>query len=434
MRIKTRYSGKRAFYYNDINKMLNRLKATFTTEKTIFVLLNIWLAGVFLSPTSKQHYQFFILSVVLSAFWLIFSRKINYASFLKSKVILAALLYALLFLISIAWSSDPDFSAKSKDIKTFLYLIFFAIVFLYAFNGQSSKLITSIKFLIISAVISFFINLYIFYGINAESIFARFSGMGRLWNPLWAAAMYGAAALTILAILLDKFHQFKPVIRGLLLFAYFMMLGAVVLTQSRTPIAAMLMLSLFIVMVSQQSLRIKMSVILTSVIIGLVALLYSFPFIQEQMARGQSYRLDLWLGFMERATEHLILGHGGGANVPISSPVEYVDGWYHYHSTYIASLVEMGLVGLFLHLLIIVTTLSAAWKMRDIFIVRVAAIIFIYTCILGITFGHGILTRMNSQWLIFWMPLLVIAMYEIRKNQMSVRKDSSEFQSAITRD
>lgn len=409
--------------------MLNRLKNAPAYEKTIFVLMNIWLAGFFLSPTGKQHYQFFILSIVLSAFWLIFSQKINYKSLLNSKVILAGLLYALFFLISIAWSNDPGIAAKSKDIKTFLYLISFALVFLYVINGQSTRLTTVVNILIAAAVISLLINLYIFYGFNGKAISARFSGMGRLWNPLWAAAMYGAAALTILAILLDKFHQFKPVFRGLLLFAYVMMLGAVVLTQSRTPIAATLMLSLFIVMVSQQSLRIKMSVILTSGIIGVAALLYSLPFLEEQMARGQSYRLDLWFGFMERATEHLILGHGGGANVPISSPVEYVDGWYHYHSTYIASLVEMGLVGLFLHLLIIVTTLSAAWKMRDNFIVKVAAIIFIYTCILGITFGHGILTRMNSQWLIFWMPLLVTAMYEIRNNKMSVRNDALDVQS-----
>ncbi|AFI85257.1 hypothetical protein Q7A_2457 [Methylophaga nitratireducenticrescens] len=409
--------------------MLNRLKNAPAYEKTIFVLMNIWLAGYFLSPTNKQHYQFFILSIVLSAFWLIFTQKINYRSLLKSKVIISALLYALLFLISIAWSNDLGFSEKFKDIKTFLYLIFFALVFLYVINSQSARLTTVINILIISAVISLCINVYLFYGVNAEPISARFSGMGRLWNPLWAAAMYGAMALAILAILLDKFNQLKPIFRSFLILVFILMVGAVVLTQSRTPIAAMLLLALFTVIMSQQSLKMKVSVLLTSGIIGLMALLYFLPFIQEHMARGQSYRLDLWFGFIERATEHLILGHGGGSNVPISSLVEEVDGWYHYHSTYIASLVEMGLAGLFLHLLLIVTTLSAAWKMRDIFIVKVAAIVFIYTCILGITFGHGILTRMNSQWLIFWMPLVVIAMYEIHNNNVSVRNDSLEFQS-----
>ncbi|HCD05961.1 MAG: hypothetical protein CMH21_04150 [Methylophaga sp.] len=408
--------------------MLNRLKSFPAAEKTIFVLMNIWLAGFFLSPTGKQHYQFFILSIVLSAFWLIFAQKINYRSLLNSKVLMSASFYALLFLISIAWSNDLGFSAKFKDIKTFLYLIFFALVFLYVINGQSKRMITVVNILIVAAVISLLINLFVFYAINGEDMSARFFGMGRLWNPLWAAAMYGATALTILAILLDKFNQFKPVFRGMFLLAYVLMLGAVVLTQSRTPIAATIMLSLFIVMVSQQSLKIKISVILTSGIIGVITLLYSLPFIQEQMGRGQSYRLDLWFGFIERAKEHLFLGHGGGSNVPISSPVDYVDGWYHYHSTYVASLVEMGLAGLFLHLLLIVTTLSAAWKMRNIFIVKVAAIVFIYTCILGITFGHGILTRMNSQWLIFWMPLLVIAIYEISSNKMSVRNDSPDVQ------
>ncbi|HAO25212.1 MAG TPA: hypothetical protein DCQ49_08995, partial [Methylophaga sp.] len=267
--------------------MLNRLKSFPAAEKTIFVLMNIWLAGFFLSPTGKQHYQFFILSIVLSAFWLIFAQKINYRSLLNSKVLMSASFYALLFLISIAWSNDLGFSAKFKDIKTFLYLIFFALVFLYVINGQSKRMITVVNILIVAAVISLLINLFVFYAINGEDMSARFFGMGRLWNPLWAAAMYGATALTILAILLDKFNQFKPVFRGMFLLAYVLMLGAVVLTQSRTPIAATIMLSLFIVMVSQQSLKIKISVILTSGIIGVITLLYSLPFIQEQMGRGQ---------------------------------------------------------------------------------------------------------------------------------------------------
>ena len=227
--------------------MLNRLKSFPAAEKTIFVLMNIWLAGFFLSPTGKQHYQFFILSIVLSAFWLIFAQKINYRSLLNSKVLMSASFYALLFLISIAWSNDLGFSAKFKDIKTFLYVI----------NGQSKRMITVVNILIVAAVISLLINLFVFYAINGEDMSARFFGMGRLWNPLWAAAMYGATALTILAILLDKFNQFKPVFRGMFLLAYVLMLGAVVLTQSRTPIAATIMLSLFIVMVSQQSLKIK---------------------------------------------------------------------------------------------------------------------------------------------------------------------------------
>ena len=141
------------------------------------------------------------------------------------------------------------------------------------------------------------------------------------------------------------------------------------------------------------------------------------------MVRGQSYRLDLWLGFIGRAKEHLILGHGGGAKVPIHAPGEFVHGWYHYHSVYIGSLVELGLAGLLLHIVIIITVLNTAWRLRDNFYVRAAVLLFIYACIIGITFAHGILTRMNTQWLLFWMPLLVIAMYEIKNNKISVRSD-----------
>lgn len=377
-------------------------------------------------PFSKQHYQSFIITIVLSAFWLIFSYKINYRAIFKSKVMVVAMAYATLFLISITWSNDPTWNDKFKDVKTFLYLLFFAIVFLYSLDGKSSRLISLINYFIVAAVVSLFINLYVFYGLNHEPLSARFAGLGRLWNPLWAAAMYGAAALIVISMLFNKFTALKPTVKYALILSYILLFIAIVLTQSRTPIAAVILMSFIALMFSNQSIKTKLMLTLIGGIIAFSVLIYFLPVLYEYtVVRGQSYRLDLWLGFFERAREHLILGHGGGSTVAIQAPGEFVDGWYHYHSTYLASLVEMGIVGLILHLVVILTTLKIAWKLRDNFYVKTAAFVFIYACILGLTFGHGILTRMNTQWLIFWMPVLIIAMYEIRYHERSVRRHSS---------
>lgn len=402
--------------------MFSCLRNTTNMDKVIFALLNIWLLGFFLLPSSKLHYQIFLVSVVMSGFWLIFTLKLQYKVFLHSSVLRIALLYALFFFISVAWSNDSGFAEKSKDIKTFLYLIFFALVFLFALDGQSKRLTLMIISLLVAAALSLLINLVLFYGVEAEPLRSRFAGMGRLWNPLWASAMYGATALIALSILLEKFAVLTRMHRGLLVLLYLSMLTAVLLTQSRTPIAAVMLLSLLLIMMSGLSVRIKSAVLSASLFSGGLLLLVFLPIVQNFIARGQSYRLDLWLGFIERAKEHLIFGHGGGSTVPISSSVEQVDGWYHYHSTYIASLVEMGLIGLTLHLVMILTVLSAAWKMRSSYEVRLAVVIFVYVCILGLTFGHGILTRMNTQWLLYWMPLLVIVMHELKYQQLSVRR------------
>lgn len=386
--------------------------------------MSVWILGFFLLPFSKQHYQVFIATIVLSAFWLIFSRKINYQALIRSKIMLVSFVYAALFLISLSWSNLETFSDKLKEVKTFLYLIFFSFVFLYSLDGKSQRLNGLIYYLIIAAIFSLFINAGFFFCINGEPVSARFFGLGRLWNPLWAAAMYGGVALIIIAILIEKYAQLKLSMRCALILSYILLVIAVFLTQSRTPIAAVVVMSFIAFFISEKNIKTKLIFAAITILVAGVVSTYLFPIIYEHMIeRGQSYRLDLWLGFIERAKEHLIFGHGGGANVPIHAPGEFVHGWRHYHSTYIGSLVELGLVGLTLHLIIIGTVLKTAWDLRANFYVRTSALLFIYACILGLTFAHGILTRMNTQWLLFWMPLLIIAMYEIRYNGLSVRND-----------
>lgn len=394
------------------------------SDKVTFIAMSIWILGFFLIPFPRQHYQIFIVTVVLSAFWLIFTQKINYRALVKSKIILVSFAYAALFLISLSWTNLEALSDKLKEVKTFLYLIFFSFVFLYSIDGKSQRLSGLIHYLIIAAVLSLFINAFFFFGINDEPVSARFSGLGRLWNPLWAAAMYGGMALIILSILIEKYAQLKLSVKSALILSYILLVIAVFLTQSRTPVAAVVVMSFIAFFISEKSIKTKLIFAAVTILVAGVGSTYLFPIIYEQMMeRGQSYRLDLWLGFFERAKEHLIFGHGGGANVPINAPGEFVHGWRHYHSTYIGSLVELGLVGLALHLVIIGTVLKIAWNLRANFYVRVSASLFIYACILGLTFAHGILTRMNTQWLLFWMPLLIIAMYEIHYNGLSVRND-----------
>lgn len=408
--------------------MFENIKNKYNTDKVVFTAMNVWVLGFFLMPFSRQHYQIFILTIVVSAFWLIFSLKINYSALIKSRVIQASFAYALFFFISIFWSNLDTLLEKSKEIKTFLYLIFFSLVFLYSLDGKSQRLIKLIHYLIVAAVLSLFINFYFFYGINNEPVSARFAGLGRLWNPLWAAAMYGGMALITLSILLDKYSELKSSIKLTLVLSYLLLVIAVFLTQSRTPIAAVVVLSFIIFFLSERTIKTKSIVTGVGIVICVAISIYLLPVIYEYtVTRGQSYRLDLWLGFFERAKEHLIFGHGGGSNVPIYAPGKFVHEWRHYHSTYIGSLVEMGLVGLTLHFIIIATVLKIAWNLRANFYVKTSGLLFIYTCIIGLTFGHGILTRMNTQWLLFWMPLLIIAMYEIRNNKMSVRNGSSEF-------
>lgn len=373
-------------------------------------------------PTSKLHYQMFLPIIVGSAFWLIFKAKLNYSALLQSRVFIAAMAYALLYAISLSWSNHEDFSGKFRDFKSVIYLIFFWLVILYAIDGQHKKLELTVKVFMIVGFVSVFVNASIFYGIHGEDIHGRFYGLGRLWSPLWSGAIYGALAVLSLAILLEKYTtlQRKQVI--FLIVAYLVFFAATVLSHSRTPIGAMIILSALVVMFSSISTANKLKIFVAAFVVSVVAIALLYPAFERDITRGQSYRLDLWMGFWERAKEHLLLGHGAGSRVSIIAPGEYVHDWRHYHNAYLGSLVELGIVGLLLHFVVIGVALHVAWQHRSNAYIRIAVAILLFTCLAKITFGQGIVTRMNVQWLLFWMPLIIISMYELKQKQLSIRR------------
>src|SRR5690606_17680243 len=106
--------------------------------------------------------------------------------------------------------------------------------------------------------------------------------------------------------------------------SYILFVLAVFLTQSRTPIFAVVLMSFVAVFFSNNTLKAKVIFLTISISIAVILLVLFFPVIYEYtMIRGQSHRLDLWLEFIERAREHLIFGHGGGSKVAIYAPGEF---------------------------------------------------------------------------------------------------------------
>ncbi len=401
-----------------------------SADKKIFFFVLLWLAGYFFSPTNKFHYQLFLLIFLSISIWLIIKGKVNFSGLLESKVFVVAGLYCAFYLLSLFWADGEMLSSRFQDFRRTLYLYIFWVVILYVLNGSQQKLELMFKVLIGAAVISFVLNAGIFYGLNDSGLEDRFAGLGRLWNPLFSGAIFGAMSLLTLMLLLGKYKIFSTTQRLSLMLAYAVFFSATLLSHSRTPIAAMLLMSFLALLFSQFSVKAKIG----GVIGGLLGLLAMFmalmPFFEKDITRGQSRRLELFSGFWERVKEHLLLGHGGGTKVEIIAKGEFVDGWHDYHNIYLGSLVELGLVGLILHIGLIVTGLFIAWSYRTQIYVAIAASIFVFACLIGLTFGEGLITRLNIQWFLFWMPLVVISMYELKLKGVSIRKREPKITTA----
>lgn len=380
----------------------------------IFLLSTFWIAGFFFFPTGKLHNQAFIALIVLPAFWIIFKLKITFIPFLKSKLFVLILIFSAYYAISTTWGNYERVGLQLSEIKRVLYLYAFWIVIFVAYNLDNTKSVILTKCLVFFAVISLCYNAIAFYAIDHHTIYDRFNGFGRMRNQLWFGALYGAMAIMMLLITLKPQNNQKLV--HFVIFILFFI--ANLLTHSRGPILSMFAVCVLIFFSSTLTLKSKLKISTIALIFFTVFAVSLYKYYLSDISRGQSYRLDLWLGFLQFTKNHLFLGHGAGVDVFIDAPGQLVDKWSHYHNIYLGSLIELGLIGLFLHLLIVIYTIYIGWHYKKYFEVDVALMIFIFTCLIGFTFGQGIITGTNAQWIIFWLPLAVIIMKDLEQKKL----------------
>jgi O-antigen ligase len=389
---------------------MNNLKLN--PYSSIFLLSIFWISGFFFFPTGQSHNQAFIVLFVLPAIWLILKLKIPFKPFFKSKIFWIAFLFCSYFAVSTLWGTYSKTSLLISELKRSLYLYLFWIIIFTSYYLDRPKLVLLAKYAVLAGLISIFYNAIVFYGLDHNTISDRLKGFGRLRNELWVGALYGSMALLMLILTLNANNQ-KRFLCFIIFTIFFI---ATLLTHSRGPILSMLAVSALIFFSSQLSIKSKIKIAAITLLIAVIGAIYLSKYYTADISRGQSYRLDLWLGFLKFTKDHLMLGHGAGVNVFIVAPGQFVNGWSHFHNIYLGTLIELGLIGLTLHLLLVVTTILVGWRHRKYLHVNVALMIFIFTCLIGITYGQGIITRINAQWIIFWLPLAVIIMHELEEN------------------
>ena len=377
----------------------------------IFYFSLIWISGFFYFPTGQLHNQAYILLFVIPSVWLLATSTIAFKPFLKSKLFCLAAAFCTYYVISTFWGTYADISLQISEFKRVIYLYFFWLIIFITYYLDDKKLATLGKTIIAFALFGLFINLIFFVYFSQHAADARFYGFGRLRNELWVAALFGAMAIFSLTL---SFHILtRKKYLYLLLFGIFF--AATLLTHSRGPILSMTAVSFLVVFTSKIHLKFKLLITVFAALLALVPFVFQAHFIQSDISRGQSYRLDLWLGFLELTKNHLIFGQGAGTNVYIDEPGKFVDGWSHYHNVYLGSLVEMGFVGLIFHLSLVFFTIIVGWRYRNNLAPNIALMVFIFSSLIGITYGQGVITRMNAQWIVFWLPLAVIIMWDMKR-------------------
>jgi len=387
-------------------------------QKLLPKLVMFWLMGYFFFPSNKLHYQAFIVIFVLGGLWLIFREKINFKLILRSKVLLAAVIFALYFMFSLFWSVGTPIEDRIGEIKSLIYLTVFGFLVFFSIRHSDDFFPQFLKWGGIVAAASLLFSCIMFYVVGEHSFSQRLHGYGRLWSPLWMAALYGAVAIVSITVLSFQSERLAKTNKLWLLLIFILALFAVIATHSRTAIATTFFVVALAFYSGTFSFKYKLTASALAAFLLMAVALFSLPNFENDLERGQSYRLDLWQGAMELVNEAPFFGYGAGSDTPISSTVSTVDGWHYYHSTYVATLVDLGFIGLALHMMLLMIAFIVAWKARENIIVRVSAFILLFSCLVSLTFGEGIISRMNVQWLLMWLPVLLIAYFEVEKRNV----------------
>jgi O-antigen ligase len=234
------------------------------------------------------------------------------------------------------------------------------------------------------------------------------------------AALYGAVSIVAVGILTSDEAHITTRQRYWLSFLAVVFFIAVLATQSRTAIAATVFVSLITIFCANSSYRLKLFNISVMMAVLLVFISLSLSMLDRMVDRGQSQRLNIWQGAAELIIEKPLFGYGAGSDVQIDTEEKKVDGWHYYHSSYVATLVDLGLVGFLLLMLLIFVAFKVAWQHRREPAVRISAFVLLYCLIISLTFGEGMISRMNAQWILFWLPVIIIGYYEVLdKSQLS---------------
>lgn len=324
----------------------------------------------------------------------------NWREVIRSPVVLAFLVFAAYFSVSIAWSaSESGFGDLIKRLLL-VFVLFFGVV---EFARQRPELFyKTIAVAALLAPIGAFYEVARFF---ASDHGVRLASDGALYNPLLISHVYGFFTALWLGWLLTQSSSRRVACGGLIALILLLLL---VLTGSRTPLLAITASTVALAVVSGSRKGLLMLAVLVAV--GLVA---GFVFPEIVTQRGLSYRPEIWSEAMRQILERPWFGHGFGTPLFIKlSEIPYP--FRDPHNLTLAVLFDGGIVGLFAWVAIYATAFSMVWKSRKHPWAIICSATLVYGLVAGMTEGGSFLSRPKEHWFLIWIPLALVAAIPMR--------------------
>ncbi|MDP3845675.1 MAG: O-antigen ligase family protein [Pseudomonas sp.] len=238
-----------------------------------------------------------------------------------------------------------------------------------------------------------------FYLVEGKALLSRHPAIG-LWNVVIPAAQ-AIGALMLLAVCLGLRETVRPLLRVSLIIS---LAGyCVFLISNQTRGVWIALLSAFVVAVLL--LRNRRVYFLLGAGVAMLVFVY---FLNENvfLARGGSYRSELWKGGLMHAFDNLLIGVGF-EEVRISIGSAGVVS-YHPHNMFIDIMVRFGLVGLLSWLSLWGWAIARAYRFRSTGLGQAALVLLVYSSVVVLTDGIAQWVKPNPGWFVTWLPLALV--------------------------
>lgn len=328
---------------------------------------------------------------------------------------IAIITYLIYMTASVFWSDASEHGRYFQKSKLGFFILIGTLSTSYIAYKYKNLLPTLAMFYVTVATITGII-LIIPYAINAfeTDTWPRLSGLGRATNPIQVGILYALAILMVLFTKLPARVSSGIYCRvGLSAVPFIVIL----LTQSRGPFLSLcLAIPITFVLRSDTHIRQKIKyTMLISLVGGCAA--YGMHILLKDTAlveRKTTGRTEIWESAIAHVHEKPVIGHGLASEIIYTHTFD--DGSKEYvrnaHSLYLSTLVQGGVIGLFLFLGMTGAILAKAYRVntpcvRDVWPIAFLLFGYIQGCV---DFG-GYMINLSTEWLVLWWPVGLVLAY-----------------------
>ncbi len=359
------------------------------------------LTGLFWQEDTSAYTKLYYALLATPALVILLAQPTYMKIILREPIVLSYLAFGAWLLLSLTWTSADTSPASLAKRPLYVFMIFAASALLAIKDEQ--LLLKALRIAAVFASLAALIGLAIF----AESPQSgRMIGTGALSNPLLSSHVYGFFCTYWIAIWVAD--RKSPSWLSMTFAAP--LLAALLATGSRTPLVALALTGVWMLALARQrALYFLAATIITSVLGLLLA-----P--ESLLARGMSYRPELWTEAIQQAYRHVWVGRGyeadfsfliPGIGHPLTDP----------HNVELAVLLQLGAIGLTLWITMYVVTVARCLTHRHDPGLQLASALVMYGLAAGLTEGSNFLSRPNENWFLIWIPLSLAAAVSIALRQ-----------------